>query len=85
MTHFPSCGYCGGVFFLKNYINSTGKCFLTFFTLSFVVLHILCAFRCFVRAAVDFFDDDDDACRACSIRPVHSSVEYIKGFTIKLK
>lgn len=61
--------------------------FSSFFTLSFVVLHILCAFRCFVRAAVDFFDDhdDDDACRACSIRPVHSSVEYIKGFTIKLK
>lgn len=41
--------------FLKNYIDSTGKGFLTFFTLSFVVLHILCAFRCFVRAAVDFF------------------------------
>lgn len=80
MTCFPSCGYCGGVF-LKNYIDSTGKGFLTFFTLSFVVLHILCAFRCFVRAAVDFFFDDDDACRACSIRPVHSSVEYIKGFT----
>lgn len=41
VTCFPSCGCCGGVF-LKNYINSTGKCFLTFFYI------IICSFAHFV-------------------------------------
>ena len=37
-----------------------------------------------VTTAVDYYDNVD-ACRACSVTPVHSFVEYVKDFTIKLR
>lgn len=51
--------------------------------LSFVVLYILFLFWILSRTAVDYYNNVD-ACRACSVRPVHSCVEYVKDFTIKL-
>lgn len=36
-----------------------------------------------VTTAVDFYDNVD-ACGACSVRPLHSCVEHVKDFTIKL-